>query len=188
MKKIVGISGSPIKFGNNERIIKEVLEKFKQMDYDIEQINLSEKKVNPCVACNYCKENPICYQRTDNGNEINKILEKADAIIISTPVYFGSMSGQTKCLLDRTLPLRRNGFKLKGKVGAAIAIGGARNGGQELTIKDIHAWMLIHGMIIVGDDNHFGGILHAPMDEDHAGKKTAEEMVIAVHNLLKRLK
>ena len=38
-----------------------------------------------------------------------------------------------------------------------ITVGGSRNGGQELTIQAVHAAMMIHDMIIVGDGDHFGG-------------------------------
>ena len=84
-------------------------------------------------------------------NRIYEILESADGLIVSSPVYFGTLSGQLKMLFDRTLLLRRNGFLLKDKIGAALAVGASRNGGQEYTIWSIHAWMHIHGMIVVGD-------------------------------------
>ena len=45
----------------------------------------------------------------------------------------------------------------KNKLGGVIAVGGSRNGGQELTIQAVHAAMMIHDMIIVGDGGHFGG-------------------------------
>jgi multimeric flavodoxin WrbA len=41
-----------------------------------------------------------------------------------------------------------------------IAVGGFRNGGQELTILAVQAAMMIQNMIIVGDNRptaHFGG-------------------------------
>ncbi|MCI5115449.1 MAG: flavodoxin family protein [Candidatus Electrothrix sp. AX1] len=53
--------------------------------------------------------------------------------------------------------VRRNGFMLKNKLGGVIAVGGSRNGGQELTVQAVHAAMMIHDMIIVGDGDHFGG-------------------------------
>jgi multimeric flavodoxin WrbA len=179
---IVGISGSP-KDGNNNKIMKEILGSFDES----ELIRCDTVKVGPCIACNYCSSHDRCFQ-TDDCNNINEKLVLADAIIISSPVYFGSMTGQLKCLLDRTLPLRRNGFKLRGKIGAAVAVGGSRNGGQELTIKDIHAWMLIHAMVIVGDNNHFGGTVQVPYEKDTFGQETIKGTISAVESILKRLK
>ena len=120
--------------------------------------------------------------------KIRPKLAEADAIIVSSPVYFGTLSGQLKCLFDRTLPLRRDEFKLKDKLGAAIAIGRSRNGGQEYTIQTIHIWMHIQGMIVVGDNNHFGGAIAAPFEQDTVGKKTVDDVVDKVCGLLKRIK
>lgn len=53
-------------------------------------------------------------------------------------------------LMDRSRPLRMD-FKLKNKVGGAIATGGSRNGGQETTIAAIHEFLLIQDAIVVGD-------------------------------------
>jgi len=112
-----------------------------------------------CDDCNFCRTDYGCSK--DDG--VQKILEKmeaADALIIGSPTYFGSVSGKLKSLFDRTLPLRRHGFKLSGKIGGAIAVGGSRNGGQEFVIQTIHHWMLIHNMTVVSDrkTSHFGGI------------------------------
>ena len=120
--------------------------------------------------------------------EIRPKLAQADAIIVSSPVYFGTISSQIKALFDRTLPLRRNNFQLKDKIGAAIAIGRSRNGGQEYTIQAIHAWMHIHGMIVVGDNNHFGGAIMAPFKEDEIGKQTVDDTIDKVCDLLNKIK
>ncbi|MFQ6123289.1 MAG: hypothetical protein ACE5R6_01600 [Candidatus Heimdallarchaeota archaeon] len=42
-----------------------------------------------------------------------------------------------------------------------ICGGGARNGGQELTIQAIQATFQIHEMILIGDSSHLGGIVIA---------------------------
>jgi len=114
-------------------------------------------------------------------------LKKADGIIVASPVYFGSISAQLKAVFDRTIPLRRQGFKLKDKVGCAIAVGGARNGGQEKALESVHAWMHIHGMIVVGDDAHFGGIAVRPAAEDRIGRKTVVASANKLCDLLERM-
>ncbi|MBN2039041.1 MAG: flavodoxin family protein [Spirochaetes bacterium] len=183
---IACISGSPRENGNSVKIINKVASYFQEKGARTEIIKLSEINIAPCIHCDFCKTNDYCNQ-DEKANEVNGILEQADAIIVATPVYFGGITGQLKCLLDKTLPVRRNGFRLKGKVGAAIATGGTRNGGQELAIKDIHAWMLIQGMVIVGDNSHFGGIVHNPLEKDDAGDMTIEGTIQAVSDLLARM-
>ncbi len=84
--------------------------------------------------------------------------------------------------------LRRQGFLLSGKVGGAIAVGGSRNGGQEKTVQAIHDWMHIHGMIVVGDNNHFGGIVHAPAESDEVGMQTVTDTIGKICDVLGMIK
>ena len=93
-------------------------------------------------------------------NEILDIMMKSDGMIIGSPVYFGSVTSQLKMLIRPILRPLRGSFKLKNKIGGAIAAGGSRNGGQESTISVIHDFLLIHDAIVVGDGApmaHYGG-------------------------------
>jgi multimeric flavodoxin WrbA len=184
--KILGISGSPVKGGNNEKVMDYVLNKAKEKGFDVEKISAGD--VKGCIACGTCKKVPGTCSIKDAMEIIRPKLAQADALIISTPVYFGTLSSQLKAIFDRTLPLRRDGFRLKDKIGAAIAIGRSRNGGQEYAIQAIHAFMHIHGMVVVGDNNHFGGTIAAPFEEDKIGLKTVDDTVEKVCSMLSRIK
>jgi len=84
-------------------------------------------------------------------------LQKADAIIIGSPTYYGTMSAEIKKLLDESVKFHG---KLDGKVGAAFASSANLAGGNETTILDILCAMLIHGMVIQGDPkgDHYGPV------------------------------
>jgi multimeric flavodoxin WrbA len=185
--KIVGISGSSVKDGNNEKIIEFVLQTAKKHKCQTEKILLSQYDIKPCINCGFCRKEKGCSIKDDLIKAL-PILESADAIVVSSPVYFGTVTAQLKALFDRTIILRRNGFLLKNKIGAAIAVGGSRNGGQEITIQAIHAWMHIQGIIVVGDNSHFGGIVQAPFEKDDIGKKTVEDTINKVCETLSLLK
>jgi multimeric flavodoxin WrbA len=129
---------------------------------ETERLLLSELKADFCSDCGDCSKGRRCPIEDDMQLILDAFL-KADGIIVASLVYFGCMSAQLKAVLDRTIPLRCQGFRLKGKWALPSALGGARNGGQEKTIEAIHAWMHIRGMIIVGDDAHFGGIAVRPL-------------------------
>jgi multimeric flavodoxin WrbA len=45
----------------------------------------------------------------------------------------------------------RKNWELRDKVGGAIAIGGGRNGGQEIALQLIHAVMFCQDMVVVAD-------------------------------------
>ena len=185
--KILGISGSPRK-GDNEKAIDFSLNIAKKQGLKTEKISLADSKVAPCIACDHCKDSPGKCSIKDDMEKIRSKLIEADGIIISSPVYFGSISAQLKALFDRTLTLRRQNFALKNKIGAGIAIGRSRNGGQEFTIQAIHSFMHIHGMLVIGDNNHFGGTIAVPFKEDDFGKKTVEDTINKVCNILSKIK
>ena len=72
-------------------------------------------------------------------------------IIVGTPVYFSNMSSLCKAFLDHCMALRKAKFALSGKVAGVLAVGGVRNGGQELAIASVQAALMCQEMIVVGD-------------------------------------
>ncbi len=188
--KVLGISGSPRIDGNTALLVKKALETCKNKGAETEYITLSGKEIRFCDNCDACTEKTgyNCPKKDDTA-AILDAMKKADAIMIGSPTYFASVSGQLKTLFDRTLPLRRNNFQLSGKIGGAISVGGTRNGGQENAIRDIQNWMMIHEMIIVADKKtaHFGGISVArnPKDalKDETGIATVENLGARIYEV-----
>ncbi len=191
--KVIGISASPRSDKATEYAVKKALDAVREENSDLETgfISLAKLKVSPCTACGYCNDHFECANQSDDYNEIAEIFKDDDVkgIILGSPVYMGGMTAQAKAFLDRTVMFRRNGFSFKDIVGAAVTVGGSRNGGQELVLQSIHAAFLIHGMIVVGDTNptaHFGGAgwerfeggiendLHANSSFINTGKRVGE--------------
>ena len=81
----------------------------------------------------------------------------ADAVIMGSPVYYGTMAAELKKLIDDSVKFHR---QLTGKVGGAFASSGAEHGGSETTIVDILLALLVHGMIVQGDaeGDHYGAV------------------------------
>ena len=184
--KIVGISGSPRKGENSEKLIGLALEVAEDLGFAVDRVLLSEHAITPCTGCGSCADTGECVVR-DAMTDLYPLIKSADGLIVATPVYFGCMTAQLKALFDRTLPFRKQGFALSGKVGGAIAVGGSRNGGQEKTIQAIHDWMHIHGMIPVGDNSHFGGIVYAPAESDLVGLQTVRDTAKKVCDVLEMM-
>ena len=185
--KIAGISGSPRTNQNSEKLIGIALGIAEDRGFEVDRIFLSEHTIAPCTACDVCRDAKRCAIE-DDMTALYPRLEDANAIVVASPVYFGCMTAQLKALFDRTRPFRIHGFLLSGKVGGAIAVGGSRNGGQEKTIQAIHDWMHIHGMIVVGDNNHFGGIVHAPAESDTVGMQTVVDTINKICDLLEMIR
>jgi multimeric flavodoxin WrbA len=162
--KIIGVSASPRKKQSTYFALEQCLDEVKLVsdssgiNIDVEIIDLAGLKINGCVSCDACKKELMCSQKDDFQQLISKLADPEVAgIILASPVYMGCMSSQAKAFIDRSVLFRRNGFLFRNKLGGAIAVGGSRNGGQELTIQAIHVGMMIHDMIIIGDGDHFGG-------------------------------
>jgi len=99
----------------------------------------------------------------------------------------GSMTGLCKNFLDRAVMLRRAGFRWGNVVGGALAVGEARNGGQELTIQAVHAALFVQNMVIVNDGPpyaHYGATL---VSGDPGGIEDDEFGQVTAHNLGRRV-
>ena len=136
MIKIFGVSGSPRK-GSTDYIVNEALEYLKEK-YGAETRYFSArgKHLNFCIHCDYCiRERSGCIHK-DDMPEFYDGLEWADGIIIATPVYQGNLSAQTKTMLDRCRAVvAKDPDILRNKIGAALAGGDDRVGGQEIALQ-----------------------------------------------------
>ena len=184
--KIVGISCSPRKGKSTKFALEICLQAVKETSPDIGTllIELSEMKMNGCLACGKCMKVLECSQEDDFIKMIPILSDSELAgLVVATPVYFGSMTSQCKAFLDRCVMFRRNGFLLRNKVGGVIAVGGVRNGGQELAIQTVQAAMLVQDMIIVSEGrptSHYGATLWSGhpdgIEKDAFGLETARNL------------
>lgn len=184
--KVVGISCSPRKGKSTFYALETCLQAAKEAASGVETIlvELSEMKINGCIACGKCMKVLECSQEDDFVKMI-PILSDSElaALVIATPVYFGSMTSQCKAFLDRCVMFRRNGFLLRNKVGGVIAVGGVRNGGQELAIQAVQAAMLVQDMVVVSEGrptSHYGATLWSGhpdgIEKDAFGLETARNL------------
>ena len=96
---IIGVSGSPIKNSNTDRLVQAVL---KSSGLPSEFIKLSKKNVRPCIAC--AKDN-ICKVK-DDFPELAKKVRNAKAIVVGGYAPYGSIDGFTKSFIERLFSLR----------------------------------------------------------------------------------
>jgi len=149
---IIGINGSPHKDGNVAYLLNVALDAAKEKGATVYLEHVCEmlkgQKKPYCDACSSpC--NRSCFEETLLEESFERLSE-ADAIILGSPVYFGTVSAQLKAYWDKTRALRTEKLLL-GTIGGAVAVGASKFGGQETTVKALHSMMLIQGMSIVGD-------------------------------------
>jgi multimeric flavodoxin WrbA len=195
---IVGVSCSPRKGKTTAEALGVCLEAARAVAPEVktELLELAGLDIRECLACGRCGKVLKCSQDDDFAGRVVPLLNRPEvgSIIVGTPVYLGSMTSQCKAFLDRSVMFRRNGFLWRNKVGAALAVGGVRSGGQELAIQAVQAAMLCHDMVVVGDGRptaHFGAALWsgAPggIAQDAAGLETATNLGRRVAEVALRL-
>lgn len=144
--KIVGINGSPRKKGNTQALLKVAMESSKIRDMKL--IQLVDYKILPCDGCGACWETKKCPIDDDLEKVINELV-KSDAIIIGSPVYYGTVSAQMKAFIDRSGELLgARGYPLKGKVGGALSV--ARRWGHITTWTTLLLYVLEMRLIVPG--------------------------------------
>ena len=104
MKKVLVISSSPRKNGNSDLLAREFARGAEEAGNSVELVSLREKKISPCLACNYCHgegHNNTCAVKDDMAELLAKMKE-ADVYVLATPVYYYNVSAQMKTFIDRT--------------------------------------------------------------------------------------
>jgi len=123
--KIVGILGSPRKKGNTDILLDVALEEAQKNGVLVSKIPLRDKVIAPCNGCLKCRETGKCVIK-DDMQEVYKKIIASDGILWATPVYFWSMSSQTKIVMDRTYALAFPKLQLANKIGGLILVAGSR--------------------------------------------------------------
>jgi multimeric flavodoxin WrbA len=117
--EILGISGSPVKNSNTDRLVNAVLD---AAGLESEFIKLSRLYVRPCLACKRCVRDNICKVEDDFQNLADKI-RSAKALVIGAYTPYGQIDAFTKALLERFWSFRHVNNLLEGKLCVTILTG-----------------------------------------------------------------
>ena len=186
--KAIGIVGSPRKGGNTEIITKHTLKAIEEEKIETELIRLAGLDIQPCNDCRVCEKKEECPIDDDLWPVYLKMKE-ADAIILASPVYFGSATALLKALIERAGCLaNRNGRLFEGKVGGPLAVG--RRAGQNFTLAQLAFWFQVAGFFMPGSTywNVSFGKSPGEVQEDQEGLRTAWNFGKNIASLLKKLK
>jgi multimeric flavodoxin WrbA len=105
MKKALILIGSPRKKGSTTVLAAEAARGLKDQGVETTTVFLNDMKIRGCQACYWCKRNDLaaCAVK-DDMQHIHKLLQEADGVIVASPIYFSSVTAQTKVWLDRMFP------------------------------------------------------------------------------------
>ena len=145
--QIIGISGSPIKNSNTDRLVQAVLE---ASGLSTEFVKLSKINVRPCIACLGCKEDNICKVK-DDYPELAEKVRRAGAVVVGGYSPYGAADGFTKAFLERLFSLRHQNGLNRGKLAVVVTTGIGRGapGLEEASNQITHA-LKLEGMDVLG--------------------------------------
>jgi multimeric flavodoxin WrbA len=185
--KALGIVGSPRKNGNTEILTAHCLKAIEEEGISTELVRLAGLDIHGCNSCGYCRGHEGCSIEDDMQPVYSKMVE-ADALIIGSPVYYGSSTAVVKGLLERAGFMSMGKKPFSGKVGGPLVV--ARRAGQNFTFAELLFWFHINGIINPGSTywNIAFGREPGEVAKDEEGMRTAWNFGKNVARVAKRLK
>ncbi len=138
-KKVLILSSSPRKGGNSETLAAAFAKGAHEAGNQVETVYLREKRIGFCKGCFACLKLGHCVIQ-DDAVEIAAKMHDADVLVFVTPVYYYSVSGQLKTVLDRANPLFGTDYAFT----KAYLLATAAEDGPETvegTVKAVQGWV-----------------------------------------------
>ncbi|MCQ8893552.1 MAG: flavodoxin family protein [Methanolinea sp.] len=110
--RVIGLSGSPHRHGNTERLLDAFLAGAEEGGGDVEKVVLKDLSYTPCRGCNACHKTGECIVRDDAIPLFDRILS-SDCLAVASPIYSMGITAELKGLIDRAQFLWARKFILK---------------------------------------------------------------------------
>lgn len=182
--KVLLINGSPRKGSNTLIGLKEMEKVFNEKGVETEIINIGNKDIRGCIACNKCSEIGECVF-DDIVNEVASKFENADGLVIGTPVYYAAPNATAEAFMQRLFYSTH--FDKTMKVGASIVC--ARRGGCTSTFDVMNKFFSISGMPIATSQywNMIHGCALEEAGQDEEGLQTVRTLARNMTFLMKSI-
>lgn len=119
---MLGISASPRRGGNTDVLLDAALEGARSRGAFVDKVALRDLGYEACRECGGCEKKGVCIIR-DDMRLVYKLIERADSVIIASPIFFGSITAQLKAMIDRFQPWWIARYVLKRRPGRGRARG-----------------------------------------------------------------
>ena len=182
--KVLIINGSPKANGNTAVAIREMEAVFAKEGVEYETVQVGNKDVRGCIACNQCGNLGHCVF-DDVVNELSKKFEEADGLVVASPVYYASANATLVACLDRMF--YSSHFDKTMKVGASVVC--ARRGGCSSTFDELNKYFTISGMPVAASSywNDVHGSAPGEAELDVEGRRTMRVLARNMTFLMKSI-
>jgi len=107
MTKVIAINGSPRKKWNTATLLQNALDGAASQGAETELVHLYDLAYTGCTSCFACKlKDGKSYGKCAVRDRLTPVLEKipgADALILGSPIYFGTVTGEMRSFMERLL-------------------------------------------------------------------------------------
>lgn len=105
LKKVLAIHGSPRGSGNTDILAERLLQGIRErqeygFEVEINQVFANKVDVSPCRECSNCSRTGECIVK-DEMQDIYVLLLDCDLLVVSSPIFFTTVSGYLKAMIDR---------------------------------------------------------------------------------------
>lgn len=104
--KVIAINGSPRKNWNTHILLEKFLAGAKEAGAKTELISIYDIQFKGCNSCFSCKLKGSTVQKCVIKDELEPILQKiceCDVLVLGSPIYFTSITGEMKSFLERLI-------------------------------------------------------------------------------------
>ena len=178
------LNGSPRLDGNVTVAVNELVKVFDAQGVETEVFQVAGKDIRGCIACGKCFELGHCVF-DDAVNALAAKFEKADGLIVASPVYYASANATLIACLDRLF--FSTPFDKTMKVGAGVAV--ARRGGCSATFDELNKYFTICGMPVASSQywNMVHGREPGEAEKDAEGLQTMRTLARNMSFLMKSI-
>jgi multimeric flavodoxin WrbA len=153
MVVVLGIMGSPHAHGNTATLLDAFMNGAKDAGAETIMFDATRMDISGCNACNECRDTGMCVIQ-DEMQKIYDAIQRADILVLATPLYFSGMSSQLKAVIDRCQSLwhkARNEQDHQGKYGYLLAVGAMDKANFRNVLSEVRSFYIGVGISFQGD-------------------------------------
>lgn len=173
-KAVLIVSSSPRKNGNSETLADAFAKGAREAGRSVETVRLREKQIGFCRGCLACQKLGYCVIQ-DDAVEIVAKMHDADVLVFATPVYYYSVCGQLKTMLDRANPLFGSNYAFTEAYLLATAAEDGRSA-FEGTEKAVQGWTDCFPRCALAGTVFAGGVTGVGEIAEHPALEQARRM------------
>jgi multimeric flavodoxin WrbA len=172
--KVLLINGSPHVRGCTYTALSEVASELINQGISTQIFHIGTDPIAGCIACGACRKNGGRCFRNDVVNEVMSLAAQSDGIVLGSPVYYASISGQLSSFLDRLF--FAGSALMANKPGAAVV--SCRRGGASAAFDALNKYFTINNMPVVSSNywNQVHGSNPAEVKQDEEGMQTMRQL------------